>query len=1184
MCASNIPIDFVTQGSFHQGSDRFPIDSRGRQCVANAVFSCVFNHVTSKPFILWTGGDIDDILQNGDFLYRHARQFCQCVYLEPCELPSYFCLQGQKVKCSVVETYSGDIGQSFTDCGDFFSLETALTLCLTDISHMAVLICNHIAVSVNYCEPFFHVFDSHSRNAYGQPCSEGAASIFSFLSLTTLSGFLRQVFGSKETSAFDVHKIKTCTILTVSTFKKVDEVKRICFRTETNSSPCRTCNKPLTVMEKFHNAIKYGPDFVCTCCSQTWFKEGVKKASLVPEVMRTKCNLSQSDHVCITCFHYLRLEKIPPCSKVNGLEFPARPKELDLTSLEERLVAPRIPFMQLREKPRGGQLSISGNVVNVPADVTSTVKKLPRLLSEDETISLKFKRNLSFNHCVAFERIRPHKVFAAATWLVENSELFQQEGIQVNFDWLQSQDFNEENAPNSACESVKHTNALETISKSPNLESSTIDEMSAVDSWTEVPNINDRPTGNMDTILQCLDFREFNEVLSVAPGQFNSPLGLYQDKNAEYLSFPTIYCGQIHCDNTNRLVPLHYSTICKWELRNVDRRSALCIPNIFFKMKKLQIKYVRDKVMLAVRKCKLNNKKYTAAQMLDPKVTDGIVHLNEGYQVLRNLRGSPPYWEMCKKDVFALIRQLGIPTWFCSFSAAETKWVPLFITLGKLVEKKDYTEDEAANLTWEEKSKLIKSDPVTCARYFDYRFQRFMSEVLRDQSHPIGEIVDYFYRIEFQQRGSPHVHMLLWIKNAPTTDNSQHSEIIKFIDKYLTCSNNAAKEFLVNYQTHRHARSCMKKNKPICRFNFPIAPMPHTDILYPLEDQALLESSQENYKKISMFLNSPEMRESDLSFEEFLLKLEMNFETYKLALRSSLKQPRIFVRRRLNEIRINLYNPTLLECWLANMDIQYILDPYACASYIVSYISKGQRGMSNLLHKACEEAKRRDSDIRQQVRHIGNQFLTHVEVGAQEAAYMVLQMPLRRTSRSVLFINTSPPDERVVLMKPKHVLEEMNQESTDVESGNILSLYQQRPKALETICLADFVSNFSVKRNSHKVAVGKSSADGFLPEVDYNEDISDLHVEENEHLILEQTYTLRNGTQLVKRKKPSVLRWVHFDIEIDSEKYYREQIMLFVHWRKEDELIKPFQSFRDRYVSCHEFIEKKGHVMKKVLL
>lgn len=93
------------------------------------------------------------------------------------------------------------------------------------------------------------------------------------------------------------------------------------------------------------------------------------------------------------------------------------------------------------------------------------------------------------------------------------------------------------------------------------------------------------------------------------------------------------------------------------------------------------------------------------------------------------------------------------------------------------------------------------------------------------------------------------------------------------------------------------------------------------------------------------------------------------------------------------------------------MDIQFILDAYACATYIVSYISKGQRGMSNLLRHACEEARQNDSDIRQQVRRIGNKFLSHVEIGAQEAVYLVLQIPLRHTSRSVTFINTAPVDE-----------------------------------------------------------------------------------------------------------------------------------------------------------------------------
>lgn len=173
---------------------------------------------------------------------------------------------------------------------------------------------------------------------------------------------------------------------------------------------------------------------------------------------------------------------------MNGLKFPVKPSELDLTQLEERLCAPRIPFMQLREKPRGGQLSITGNVVNVPADVTTTVKKLPRVLSQNETIPLKFKRSLNFKHSVAFERIRPNKVKAAAKWLMQNSALFQSEGIEIDQEWEFQ---NQENESDEDSEEI-----LMSKSGSDCL----------IDSWTEDTNLEDRPSGNTDTMLQSIDF------------------------------------------------------------------------------------------------------------------------------------------------------------------------------------------------------------------------------------------------------------------------------------------------------------------------------------------------------------------------------------------------------------------------------------------------------------------------------------------------------------------------------------------------------------------------------------------------------------------------------------------------------------------------------------------------------
>lgn len=144
------------------------------------------------------------------------------------------------------------------------------------------------------------------------------------------------------------------------------------------------------------------------------------------------------------------------------------------------------------------------------------------------------------------------------------------------------------------------------------------------------------------------------------------------------------------------------------------------------------------------------------------------------------------------------------------------------------------------------------------------------------KTHPVGEVVDYFFRVEFQQRGSPHVHMLLWVKNAPNVSSDSYEKISQFVDRYVSCSKSGADPVLVNYQTHRHAKTCMKKNKPICRFNFPIPPMPKTVTLSPLEDEAVLPEAKANYQKVCMLLNSDEIKNTDMDFKEFLSKLEID--------------------------------------------------------------------------------------------------------------------------------------------------------------------------------------------------------------------------------------------------------------------------------------------------------------------
>lgn len=178
---------------------------------------------------------------------------------------------------------------------------------------------------------------------------------------------------------------------------------------------------------------------------------------------------------------------------------------------------------------------------------------------------------------------------------------------------------------------------------------------------------------------------------------------------------------------------------------------------------------------------------------------------------------------------------------------------PLLQTLGRLINHTEYTEKGIIKMPLEEKCRHIKADSVTCERYFDYRFEEFFPEIMCHSTHPVEEIADFFYRIKFQQRGSPHVHMLLWIKNVPTAESNTAEEISEFVDKYVACSKENVDPYLINYQTQRHARTCLTRNKPICRLNFAIPPMPHTTILHPRENKDLLPEAHKDYEAICNF-------------------------------------------------------------------------------------------------------------------------------------------------------------------------------------------------------------------------------------------------------------------------------------------------------------------------------------------
>jgi hypothetical protein len=290
--------------------------------------------------------------------------------------------------------------------------------------------------------------------------------------------------------------------------------------------------------------------------------------------------------------------------------------------------------------------------------------------------------------------------------------------------------------------------------------------------------------------------------------------------------------------------------------------------------------------------------------------------------------------------------------------------------------------------------------------------------------------------------------------------------------------------------------------------------MPTTRILTSLgkdTDKGILKKSTKDYEIIQVKLKQMGRNfTEDIPFEQFLKSLQMTETEYELAIRTSLKRNAVFLKRSTNAIFINPYNMKILKTWRANMDIQFVLDQFACAQYVVSYIGKSSRGVSKLLRKANEEVKKGNLGLKQRLRSLGNVFNNFVQISAQEAAVMVLGIDLVFSSRSEIYINTSPPHERTFLLKTDKEIAELDDDSEEIAAASIIYKYTHRLAKFENICLADFASLYNHNKGTE------------------SKDFSST-----------------------ERRRPKIIRYRRYGMRVDPANYYREQAMLFIPWRDE---------------------------------
>ena len=88
------------------------------------------------------------------------------------------------------------------------------------------------------------------------------------------------------------------------------------------------------------------------------------------------------------------------------------------------------------------------------------------------------------------------------------------------------------------------------------------------------------------------------------------------------------------------------------------------------------------------------------------------------------------------------------------------------------------------------RAKLLIDNPLIVAWFFKYRSDSFIKDVLLKKIN----VIDHWFCIEFQHRGSPHIHGFIWLNGAHSVGNldsmsiQDFDAIVQYFDKIICSS------------------------------------------------------------------------------------------------------------------------------------------------------------------------------------------------------------------------------------------------------------------------------------------------------------------------------------------------------------------------------------------------------------
>ena len=777
-------------------------------------------------------------------------------------------------------------------------------------------------------------------------------------------------------------------------------------------------------------------------------------------------------------------------------------------------------------------------------DLVKTSAQLPRMIDKDVIAILRHKKDKS----TVDYQYRPSKVWSALQWLKLNNHLYK--NIQLEFPEGIEWETNNERLDIPFIEMSDEDVAELTDELNSSIATTTIGSMVNIELQQENELFlfakNEMSTQE-DDIRQILNPNSLITVTQSCDRQFTSP---YQDPNFFWAkSFPWLYPYGYGCPSDPHTKIRDLAEYAKHMMQRgggPDGRRFQKCPNFYFSVYHYEsrrkvggIAYeaknehldtvdpilTADKLRQVMSQVEsddqhnseetvaesssfnnttsVNNNNTNAATSFDETIPTEMTKeefnrcVNRMSVYGKSLPGTPLHMKNERNNLMSMLQAPtvqadGIWRWFITFSPADIYEPRLFeILLGnKENDHLDWSERivEAAKLSKEERIEQLQNHPALAARLFHLKQKCIWDYIINGKDKPLGEMVDFFRRIEFQMRGSPHMHALISIckKDGITekdveSDNSDIQEKVKHLitntvlailvpkptrEEIVRQRNEILSSFDQNLQPKLSVEydESIEYDETTYDFNSGLDYFP--DFSHPCREQFPSEWNfkrhrdgtfadtrvQERYRQIQLASQMHQCRKSCYKYcKSYAPKIcRYNFpyqENSPITSRTECvissyhdskkrRKVRALPPRNNGHLNNTFVSPLLTIGHGGNHDLKYISNTIGAAEYSASYTSKQEKPdfklISNFLYKKLTYC---ETDF-ERLKAVGKSLLDSMVFGSVEVMYNLLGLPLVTKSRTVENFNPLP---REMMKKPLElnpdILDEMSPDQEPVKNG-----------------------------------------------------------------------------------------------------------------------------------------------------